>query len=52
MIAVPKPRTTHVADAGVGNQVLVVEVLDDREARADGEAEDRRVDQEPDPVRA
>ena len=38
------------ADAGVGNQLLVVHVLDDREARTGSEAKDRGVDQEPDPV--
>ena len=40
------------ADAGIGNQLLVVDVLDNREAGADGEAEDRRVDEEADPMRA
>ena len=52
MIAVPKPRTIHVPMPASGSEPQVVEVLDQREAGADGEAEDRRVDQEADAVRA
>ena len=52
MIAVPKPRTIHVPTPASGTSVLVVEVLDDREAGADGKAEDRRIDEEADAVRA
>ena len=39
-------------DAGVGNLVQIEEVLDHREAGADGEAEDRGVDEETDAMRA
>ena len=38
--------------AGVGNLLQVEEVLDDREAGADREAEDRRIDEEADAMRA
>ena len=38
--------------AGIGDEPQEVEILHDRESRADGEAEDRRIHQEPDPVRA
>ena len=40
------------AQARLRRLVQVVEVLDQREARADGEAEDRRVDEEADAVHA
>ena len=52
MIAVPKPRTIQSAEARVRHEDLVPDVLDDREAGADGKAVDRGVDQEADPVRA
>ena len=52
MIAVPKPRTIQVPMPASGTISQVVEVLDEREPRADGEAEDRRVDQEADAMRA
>ena len=52
MIAVPKPRTIQVPMPASGTIFEVVEVLDQRESGADGEAEDRRVDQEADAVRA
>ena len=52
MIAVPKPRTIHVPMPASGARSQVVEVLDQREAGADGEAEDRRVDEEADAMRA
>ena len=52
MIAVPKPRTIHVPMPASGHLVQIVEVLDQRESGADGEAEDRRIDQEADAMRA
>ncbi len=38
--------------AGIGHLLQIVEVLDDREARPDGKAEDRRIDQESDAMQA
>ena len=40
------------ADAGVLDDLQEVDVLDERESGADGEAEDRRVDEEADAMRA
>ena len=52
MIAVPKPRTIQVPMPASRSDLQEVEVLDQREAGADGEAEDRRVDEEADAVHA
>ena len=52
MIAVPKPRTIQVPIPASSTTSQEVEVLDERETRADGEAEDRGVDQEADAMRA
>jgi hypothetical protein len=42
------PSSSRASEAGIGNQSQEIHVLDQREARADGEAEDRRVDEEAD----
>ena len=52
MNAVPKPRTIHVPDAGVGDRTQEVQVLDHGETGADREAADRGVDQEADAMGA
>ena len=52
MIAVPNPRTIHVPSAGIGRELLVEQVLDDRKAGADGKAGDRGIDEKADAMRA
>ena len=46
--AVPSPRTSHSISGGVGERAQVVDVLDDREAGADGEPLHGGVDEEAD----
>ena len=48
--AVPRPRTIHRKGAGVSEARRILDVLDESESRADREAVDRGVHEEPDPA--
>ncbi len=48
--AVPRPRTTHSTIGASPHVAEITEVLEDREAGADGEALHRRIDDEADPA--